>query len=282
MAVSNQQSGYPGQPSQPPYGPSYGPQYGGYPPPPPPPRPSRTGPIVVGVVGVLALIGAGIFAVSRFSGGSDDAADGTSQPVAAQPASQAPTQSPSTGGSPTAGSPSAPPSLPPSPSAPPAAPCNGCFPGVTVYGALKQLKSKGFACKEDRVLGIRCVKGKLEVGIDRDYTQKNYIENVDVGGRASGRGEYPQGPRLAFATLKAGLPGVLPIFIADAATRQQIVTFAASNASHADNGPSTLRNGKAGNYRLSCHGVSGATVGNGERSASSYSTSVNIYGPSAY
>lgn len=79
-----------------------------------------------------------------------------------------------------------------------------------------------------------------------------------------------------------GLPGVLPIFIVDAAVRQQIVAFTATNAGHADNGPSTLRDGKAGNYRLSCHGVSGATVGKGGKSASSYSTSVNIYGPSAY
>ncbi|MEI8408196.1 MULTISPECIES: hypothetical protein [unclassified Kribbella] len=263
--------------NQQPYGqPQYGPQFGGYPPP-PPPRKSKAGLIVFCLVVALVVIGSGIFVVSRFSGGSDDTAGGASTPVAVEPATQAPTQPPSTGGSP-----SAPPSRPANPSAPPPAPCNGCFPGITVNGALRQLKAKGFACKEDRVLGIECVKGKLEVGIDRDYTLKNYIENIDVGGRAGGKGDYPQGPREAFATLNAGLPGVLPIFIADASIRQQIVTFTARNAGHADNGPSTVRDGKAGNYRLSCHGVSGATVGKGGKSASSYSTSVNIYGPSAY
>jgi hypothetical protein len=160
--------------------------------------------------------------------------------------------------------------------------CDGCFPGITVNAAVKQLKSKGYVCKEDRILGIECVRGKLEIGIDRDYTQKNQIENIDVGGRASGRGDYPQGPQEAFTTLKAGLPGVLPIFIADPAIRQQIVAFTTRNAGHPDNGPSTLSNGKAGNYRLTCHGVSGATIGRGDRKASSYSTSVNIYGPSTY
>jgi hypothetical protein len=278
VAVSNQENGYPGQPpQQAPYGQQapHGPQYGGYPPPPPPRRPSRTGPIVVSVVGALMLIGSGIFVVSRFNGGSGDSADGTTGPVAIQPTQKAPTQPPSTGGSP-----SSQPSRPASPPAPAA--CNGCFPGITVNGVVKQLKSKGYVCKEDRIVGIQCVRGKLEIGIDRDYTQKNQIEIVDVGGRASGKGEYPQGPREAFATLKAGLAGVLPIFIADAAVRQQIVAFTAQNAGHPDNGPSTLRNGKAGNYRLSCHGVSGVTVGKNGKSASSYSTSVNIYGPSTY
>lgn len=271
MAVSNQQNGYPGQS---PYGqPQYG---GGYPPPPPPPKGgNKTMPIVFSVVVVLVVLGAGIFVVSRFTGGSEYTAGTPTSPSASRPTDDRPSETPTTGGSP-----SSQPSQPASPSAPAA--CNGCFPGITVTTALAQLKAKGYACKEDNVLGIECARGKLEIGIDRDYKLKNQIANIDVGGRASGQGEYPQGPKEALATLKVGLAGVLPIFIADAAVRQQIVTFAANNAGHAASGPSAVMNGKAGGYRLSCHGVSGATIAKNGRSASSYSTSVNIYGPSSY
>jgi hypothetical protein len=151
-----------------------------------------------------------------------------------------------------------------------------------VNGVVKQLGKRGFACKEDRITGFQCTKGNLEIGLDRNYRQKNYIDNVDVTGRASSKGEYPRGPRDAYTRLNAGLPGVLPLFIADAAVRQQIVTFAAKNTAHAATGPSAARDAKVGGFRLSCHGVYGVTVRGNGRSASSYSTSVHIYGPSAY
>lgn len=151
-----------------------------------------------------------------------------------------------------------------------------------MYGAVQQLKSKGFVCKDDRVLGMKCVKGNLEIDLDRDYTKKNYVRSVDVTGRASGKGEYPRGPRDAYTRMNAGLPGVLPWFISDAAVRQQIITFAAKNSAHAATGPAALRDGKAGPYRVSCHGVYGFTVRGSKGSASSFSTSVAIYGPSAY
>ena len=268
MAVSNEQSGYPG-----PYGQQ--PQYGGYPPPPPPPqRGSNKVGVIAVVVGALLLVGSGIFVVSRFSDGSGEAANDQPAPATSRPTSAAPTQpagTPEPAGSPTAPKTTAAPTV-----------CDGCFPGVTVSGLLATLKSRGFACKEDRVLGIDCTKGKLEVGIHRDYTEKNFVENIDVGGRAGGAGTYPQGPGQAFAALKAGLPGMLPLFLQNAAVRQQIVSFTNQHAGQADQGPSTLKDAKFGGYRVSIHGVSGATVGKGGRSASSYSTSVNIYGPSAY
>ena len=269
--MSNELSGYPGQS---PYGQQ--PQYGGFPPPPPPRGSNKAGVIAV-VVGALLLVGSGIFVVSRFSGGSGEAADDQPVPATTQPA-----------GTPTPDAGSQPPKQPtqqptaPAPSKTAPAVCDGCFPGVTVSGLLATLKSKGFACKEDRVLGIDCTKGKLEIGIHRDYTQKNFVENIDVGGRAGGAGNYPQGPGQAFAALKAGLPGVLPLFLQNAAVRQQITSFTNQHAGQADQGPSTVKDAKFGGYRVSIHGVSGATVGKNGRFASSYSTSVYIYGPSTY
>lgn len=268
------------------------PQYQQYPPPPPPPPPPKGSNkavlIVFSVVVVLVVLGSGIFVVSRFAGGSDDSAGSSSTQPSSRVTDDTSPQ-PSTGGSPTTGSkpsvgvPSSQPSQPvASPSAPAAAPCNGCFAGFTMYGAVKQLKSKGFVCKDDRVLGMKCVKGDLEIDLDRDYTKKNYVRSVDVTGRASAKGEYPRGPRDAYTRMNAGLPGVLPWFIADAAVRQQIITFAAKNSAHAATGPAALRDGKAGPYRVSCHGVYGFTVRGSKGSASSYSTSVAIYGPSAY
>jgi len=272
VAVSNEQSGYPG-----PYGQQ--PQYGSYPPPPPPPRGSNKVGVIAVVVGALLLVGSGIFVVSRFSNGSGEAANDQPGPATTLPA-----------GTPTAGTqptkqattqPTEQPTAPPPSKTAPAV-CNGCFPGVTVSGLLATLKSRGFACKEDRVLGIDCSKGNLDVGIHRDYTEKNFARNIDVGGSAGGPGNYPQGPRQAFAALKAGLPGLLPLFLPDAAVRQQIAGFTNQHAGQADQGPSTVKDAKFGGYRVSIHGVSGATVGKGGRSASSYSTSVYIYGPSAY
>ncbi|MFI5711922.1 hypothetical protein [Kribbella sp. NPDC051620] len=146
----------------------------------------------------------------------------------------------------------------------------------------KRLKAKGFSCKDDRILGMRCEKGGLEVGLSRVYKTKNQVESIDVGGRASGSGSYPQGPKKAWASLQAGLPGILPLFIPDAAARRQIVAFAAKNTNHAATGPDAVKETRLDNYRLSCHGISGATVGKNGRSSSSYSTSVDIYGSSPY
>ncbi|WP_145802190.1 hypothetical protein [Kribbella amoyensis] len=278
--MSNQQSGYPGGPQQ--GQPQYGqPQYGGYPPP-PPRGPNKVAAILVGVFGTLLLIGTGVFVVSRFSGGSDDTAGDATRPAATQPANDAtqPANDATTqpaGPPTTSGSPSSPPS-----SSPVAAECDGCFPGVTVDGLVRTLRAQGYTCKEDRVLGIECVKGKLEVGIDRDYTKKNAVENIDVGGRAGGAGDYLQGPGEAFATLKGGLPAVLSLAITDAAVRQQIIGFTGQHAGQEDGGPSTVKDARFGGYRVSIHGVSGAKVGKNGRYVSSYSTAVNIYGPSAY
>ncbi|MEV6410145.1 hypothetical protein [Kribbella sp. NPDC051718] len=182
---------------------------------------------------------------------------------------------------PTAGS--SPPTSPqPSrPTTKPAA-CNGCFPGITYSGFVKLVKSKGFVCKVDRILGTECAKGLLELHIETDYKLKNQISNIDVTGRATGKGDYARGPSDAFARLQAGLPGVLPMFIADPAVRQQIIVFAAKNTGHPATGPAAVRDAKAGGFRISCQGVHGFTVRKNGRSASSYSTSVDIYGPSAY
>lgn len=249
------------------------PQYQQYPPP-PPPRSNKVFTIVFCVVVALIVLGGGIFIVSRFAGGSDDSTVGTT----------APSEAPSTNG----GSPSSPPSQPtqpaasPSASSAPPATCRGCLPGLTVNGVTKRLQAKGFACKYDRILGMRCEKGKLEVNLRPVYKQTKQIESIDVGGRATGSGNYPQGPREAHASLQAGLPGVLPLFITDAAVRQQIVAFTAKNSAHAATGPTAVREAKVGNFRLSCHGISGATVGKNGRSSSSYSTSVDIYSLSDY
>lgn len=259
------------------------PQYQQYPPP-PPPRSNKVFTIVFCVVVALIVLGGGIFIVSRFSGGSDDSTVGTTAPSASRATdglTTQPTEAPTTsGGSPSSQS-SRPAASPPASSAAPAA-CNGCFPGLTISGLVKQLQARGFACKDDRILGMQCDKGKLELNIQRDYKLKNQAESIDVGGRATGKGNYPQGPREAYASLQAGLPGVLPLFITDAALRQQIVAFVAKNSAHAATGPTAVREAKVGNFRLSCHGISGATVGKNGRSSSSYSTSVGIYGPSAY
>ncbi len=127
----------------------------------------------------LVVLGSGIFVVSRFTGGSETARatrrmpeqDGRHFPAA----DRKPTTggSPTTGSKPTPGAPSSKPSPPAtSPSVPAVAPCNGCFAGFTMYGAVKQLKSKGFVCKDDRVLGMKCEKGNLEIDLDRDYTKR--------------------------------------------------------------------------------------------------------------
>jgi hypothetical protein len=190
---------------------------------------------------------------------------------------------PSASRSSTGGSPSSSPSRP-APVTKPATPaaCNRCFPGLTYSGFVKLVKGKGFVCKVDRILGTECAKGTLELHLETDYKLKNQISNIDVTGRATSKGDYPQGPRDAFVRLQAGLPGVLPMFIADAATRRQIVAFAAKNTNHLATGPDAVRDAKAGGFRISCQGVHGFTVRKNGRSSSSYSTSVDIYGPSAY
>ncbi len=281
MAVSNQQPPY-GQPQQP-YGqpqgqPQYGqpqapygqPQYGGYPPPPPPPGSNKTILIVFTVVVAMVVLGAGIFIVSRVAGSSDDSAGGTA-PATTQPtdAPSQPADSPttSTGGSPT------------EQASKPVGPCNGdCFPGLTVDGLVKTLKAQGYVCKSDRVLGIDCEKGNLEFDIDPDYTEKQYIESISIGGQGSARVQNcPQCITAALAALRQGLPGALSLFVKDAAVRQQIITFTLKGAGVPASGPSSSQDGKAGAYRLSTQGYSGAAVGKNGRYASSYSTSVNIY-----
>ncbi|TCC36783.1 hypothetical protein [Kribbella sindirgiensis] len=295
--MSNQQGGYPGQqpPQQPPYGqqqygPQYGQQYVGYPPPPPPPR--KVGPIVVAIVGALMLIGAGVFVVTRFTGGSDDAADGTTQPVAPstkptlRPASEAPTQQPTTGGSPTTGESPAKPTAQPA-TQPPAQPtklpagCNGCLPGATVSSLVTAFKSKGYVCKLDR--RWECNKGTVDVYISPDYSKKKYPESIDVSGSGSAKVQNcPQCVKAAVASLKQGLPGALAIFVPDASIRQQIVTFALQGAGIPASGPSSARDAKVGAYRLSTQGYSGATVGKNGKYATFYSTSVSISGISEY
>lgn len=245
-----------------------GPQYGGYPPPPQPPRKSRAGLVVVGIVGVLAIAGTAIVLISN----RDDPADASPGPTVTQPVSSS-----TPGGSPTAADS---PGAKPSPSGPPA--CKGCFPGVTVTGLVNTLKSKGYTCKEDRVLGIECDKGNLEIGIDRAYSNKGFVESVDVGGRATGKGEFPQGPAQAFGTLKAGLPGILPLAVFDATVRQQITAFTNQHAGQPNGGPSAVKEARYGVFRLSIHGYSGATVGRGARASSSFSTSVTVYAASAF
>lgn len=278
MAVSNQQSGYPGQQ-----------QYGGYPPPPPPSR--KAGPVVVAIVGALMLIGAGVFVVTRFTGGSDDAAvDGTTQPVAPSTkptlrSSEAPTEQPSTGGSP-ATQPTAPSATQPA-TQPPAQPsklpagCNGCLPGVTVSSLVTAFKSKGYVCKLDR--RWECNKGTVDVYISPDYTKKKYPESIDVSGSGSARVQKcPECIKAAVASLKQGLPGALAVFVPDASVRQQIITFAMQGAGIPTSGPSSTRDAKVGAYRLSTQGYSGATVGKNGKYATFYSTSVSINGISEY
>lgn len=281
MAVSNHQSGYPGQ--QPPYGQQ---QYGGYPPPPPPSR--KAGPTVVAIVGALMLIGAGIFVVTQLTGGSDDAAvDGTTQPVAPstkptlRQASEAPTEQPSTGSSPATQPTTQATTQPPAqPSKLPAG-CNGCLPGATVSSLVTAFKSKGFVCKLDR--RWECNKGTVDVYISPDYTKKKYPESIDVSGSGSARVQScPQCIKAAVASLKQGLPGALAVFVPDAAVRQQIITFAMQGAGIPTSGPSSTRDAKVGAYRLSTQGYSGATVGKNGKYATFYSTSVSISGISEY
>jgi hypothetical protein len=228
---------------------------------PPPPRSgSRVFTIVFSAVVALIVVCSGIFIVSRFTGGSDDSAGAATTPSESRTTAPSPTTTPT---------------APPAPAA-----CRGCIPGLSVDVLTKRLKAKGFSCKDDRILGMRCEKGGLEVGLSRVYKTKNQVESIDVGGRASGSGNYPQGPREAWAALQAGLPGILPLFIPDATARQQIVAFAAKNTNHAATGPAAVKETKLDDYRLSCHGISGATVGKNGRSSSSYSTSVDIYSAS--
>ncbi|MEV8375000.1 hypothetical protein AB0P21_19850 [Kribbella sp. NPDC056861] len=264
------------------------PQYQQYPPP-PPQRGNKTFTIVFCVVVALIVVGGGAFIVSRFTGGSGDAA-GTTAPSASQAtddASDRPSEAPSTGGSPSSqpqasSQPSTQPSRPASNPSATAPACRGCMPGLSTNRLTKRLQAKGFVCKYDRILGMSCEKGKLEVRLRTVYKQTDLIESIDVGGRATGSGNYPQGPSEAHASLQAGLAGVLPLFISDAAVRQQIVTFAAKNTAHAATGPSAVREAKVGGYRLSCHGISGATVGKNGRSSSSYSTSIDISSSADY
>ncbi|MET7277421.1 hypothetical protein ABZS29_04245 [Kribbella sp. NPDC005582] len=275
--MSNQQPPY-GQPQQP-YGqpqgqPQYGqPQYGGYPPPPPPPPGSnKTVLIVFTVVVAMVVLGAGIFVVSRFAGGSDDTAGGTTTvPASPQPTNADPSQP--------ADSPTEPADSPTEQASKPVGPCKGdCFPGLTVNGLLKAVKAQGYVCKSDRILGIDCVKGNLEFGIDPDRTEKEYIESISIGGRGSANVDNcPQCITAAVKALKQGLPGALALFVKDASVRQQIITFTVKGAGVPASGPSSSQSGKAGAYRLSTLGYSGATVGKNGRYSSTYSTAVDIY-----
>ncbi|WBQ06600.1 hypothetical protein [Kribbella sp. CA-293567] len=265
------------------------PQYQQYPPSPPPQRSYKVLTIVFCTVVALIVVGGGAFIVSRFAGGSGDDATGTTAPSASRTtddASTRPSEAPSTNGESPSSQPSQPAASPPASSAPatsaPSACGRSCLPGVTLNGVTKRLQAKGFVCKFDRILGMRCEKGMLEVGIRPVYKQTTYVESIDVGGRATGSGNYPEGPGKAHAALQAGLSGVLPLFITDATARQQIVAFTAKNSAHAATGPEAVRNAKVGGFRLSCHGISGATVGKNGRSSSSYSTSVDIYSASEY
>jgi len=273
VAVSNQQPPY-GQPQQP-YGqPQYGqPQYGGYPPPPPPSGSNKTVLIVFTVVVAMVVLGAGIFVVSRFAGGSDDTAGGTTtvpaspQPTDAVPSQPADSPTASTGGSPT-DEPTTQPSKP-------AAGCDDCLPGVTLNSLLKAFKSKGYICKLDS--WWNCDKGNISVRISPHYQHKSYVEDVDISGGSSAKvKDCPQCIKGAVAALKQGLPGVLEIFVKDAAVRQQIVTFALQGAGLPAAGPSSHRDATAGAYRLSTMGYSGATVGKNGKYSSYYSTSVGI------
>jgi hypothetical protein len=280
VPVSNQQPPY-GQPQQPygqqpPVQPPYGqPQYGGYPPPPPPPSGSnKTILIVFTVVVAMVVLGAGIFVVSRFAGGSDDSAGTT--PVASQSTSVAP----SDGGSPTEPANDTSPSAPASTSSAPAQPCSGCMPGITVNGSLKALKAKGYACKNDGVLGIRCAKGKLEVTVHPDYTNKAYVERINVSGSAGVQAkDCPQCPKAAVAVLRQGLPTVLPLFVPDASIRKQLITFAEQGIGLPNTGPSGVKSLTIPElYRASTHGYEGATVGKDGRYGTSYSTTLYVDG----
>ncbi|WP_202869153.1 hypothetical protein [Kribbella antibiotica] len=275
--MSNQQ--------QPPYGQPYGqpqhpygqqPQYGGYPPPPPPQGSNKTILIVFSVLVAVVVLGAGVFIVSRFAGGGDDGgtAAGPSTPVQSQPTDDAP-RSPGTTPS-TGGSPSAPASTPPAATQP----CRGCMPGITVNGSLKALKAKGYTCKNDGVLGIRCAKGNLDVTVHPDYTNKAYVERINISGSSSARKQNcPECITGAVAALKQGLPTVLPLFVADASIRRQLISFAAQGSGVPASGPSAVRDfSLEGSYRASTHGYSGATVGKDGRYASSYSTSLYVDG----
>jgi len=274
VAVSNQQPPY-GQPpqyGQPPYGQG---QYGGYPPPPPPPTPegsNKTVLIVFSVVVAMVVLGAGIFIVSRFTGGSDTATAGgttTSAPATTQPTQDTPTEP--------AGSPSEPAETPSASASKPASPCSGCLPGVTVNSLLKAVKAKGYACKLDRYW--KCTKGNLDVNITPDYTEKAFVSDVDVSGSSTARVQNcPQCITGAVAALRQGLPGVLALFVKDANVRQQIVAFTVEHAGVPASGPGSAGDATIGGYRLSLLGYSGATVGKNGKYSSSYSTSVTIYG----
>ncbi|TDC31348.1 hypothetical protein [Kribbella albertanoniae] len=280
--MSNQQPPY-GQPPQQPYGqqpqyqgqPPYGQQqYGGYPPPPPPSGSNKTILIVFTVVVVMVVLGAGLFVITRFTGGSDDTAGTT--PVTSQPTSDAPS-TPSDGGSPTE------PANDTSPSAPatqPAQPCRGCMPGLTLNGAVKTLKSKGYTCKDEKILGIQCEKGNLGVTVHADYRNKAYVERISISGGSSARvKDCPQCIKGAIAALKQGLPNVLPWFVKDPAIRQRMVAFAIPGASIPDSGPNSARDlAFEGLYRVSTNGYSGATVGKGDRYSTYYSTNFYIRG----
>ncbi|MFB6722088.1 hypothetical protein ACFCV3_18075 [Kribbella sp. NPDC056345] len=243
-------------------------QYGGYPPPPPPPSGSnKTILIVFTVVVVMVVLGAGLFVITRFTGSSDDTAGTT--PITSQPTSD--------GGSPTEPANDGSPSASATPAAPP---CRGCLPGITVNGLVKTLKSKGYACQDKKILGIQCEKGNLEVVVHADYTQKAYVERIRVFGWGSAMvKDCPQCIKGAIAALEQGLPGVLPLFVKDAATRQKIITFAAEGSAIPDSGPSSARDLSIDElYRVSTSGYSGSTVGKGDRYASNYTTDVNIAG----
>ncbi|MEU8224619.1 hypothetical protein [Kribbella sp. NPDC048915] len=238
---------------------------------------------MVAIVGALMLIGAGVFVVTRFTGGSDDAADGSAKPVAPstrateRPVQEAPTEQPSIGGSPTAGES---PSASGTPSAL-AAPCNGCLPGVTVNSLVTAFRSKGYVCKLDR--RWECNKGTVDVYISPHYSKPKYAEYVDVSGSGSARVQScPQCPKAAGASLKQGLPAALASFVKDASVRQQIVTFAMQGAGIPTSGPSSTRDTKIGGYRLSTQGYSGATVGKNGKYVTFYSTSITIRGVAEY
>ncbi|WP_344145013.1 hypothetical protein [Kribbella yunnanensis] len=283
--MSNQQPPY-GQPPQQPYGqqpqyqgqPPYGQQqYGGYPPPPPPPSGSnKTILIVFTVVVVMVVLGAGIFVVSRFTGGSDDTA--TTQPSPST--SQEPTNDAPTDPSATPSDPSDTPTAPASTPSAGAQPCRGCMAGITVNGSIKALKAKGYVCKTDGSRDIQCSKGNLDVTVYPDYTEKAYVERIQVSGGSSAKvQDCPQCIRGAVAALKQGLPSVLPLFIPSASIRKELIAFAALGSAVPASGPSAVRDLPIeGSYRASTHGYSGATVGKNGKYSSYYSTSLYVDG----
>ncbi|MEV0798931.1 hypothetical protein AB0I34_14620 [Kribbella sp. NPDC050281] len=253
------QQSYPGQqpyPGRPPY---QGQSYPGPPYPSPPPRRGRGGLIALAVAGAVVLVaGLGLIVV-QLTGGSDDSAGGPTSPSAWTPSS---TTSSSGQASPSST----------------VEDCLGCFPGVKLTAVMAQAKAKGYKCATDGADRYKCTKSKVtgrseyELSLHSALRDDTVVGNFSFATYSTGDGSFPQGGPQSLAKLRADLPFVLAAMFPDEQVRTQVNAWVQQNLTVCP-APTTISG-----YEVSCSKPTQLSLTIGNKSATSWSADVSIFG----